>query len=49
MIFKIAFELKPKLTLEITQSPKRKKKSPAPQKPTEQSNSLKTTVIVNQK
>lgn len=37
------------LTLEIKRSPESKKKSPAPQKPTEQSNSLKTTVIVNQK
>ena len=35
------------LTLEIKRSIK--KKSPAPQKPTEQSNSNKTTVIVNQK
>lgn len=36
-------------TLEIKRNPSPKKKSPAPQKPTEQSNSLKTTVIVNQK
>lgn len=35
------------LTLEIKRT--HKKKSPAPQKPAEQSNSLKTTVIVNQK
>ena len=37
------------LTLEIKRSPESKKKSSAPQKPTAQSNSPKTTVIVNQK
>ena len=37
------------LTLEIKQTPKSKKKSPTPQKPTMQSNSNKTTVIVSQK
>lgn len=36
------------ITLEIKRNP-RKKKSPAPQKPTVQSNPLKNTVIINQK
>jgi len=36
------------LTIEIKPSPKQKK-SPAPQKPVAQSNSTKTTVIVNPK
>ena len=35
------------LTLEIKRSTK--KKSPAPQKPTTQSNSIKNTIIVSQK
>ena len=35
------------LTLEIKREPK--KKSPAPKKPTAQSNSLKNTIIVSQK
>jgi hypothetical protein len=36
-------------TLEIKRNPGTKKKSPAQQKPTAQSNSLKNTIIVNQK